>query len=117
MGFSEIRCQRGLLATGNGGVEEAMNWLFEHMDDPGMFRSSHPILVPHSLMHEFLATSSDIDKPLSAAQPAASAEPTPEQINMVMEMGFSVPQSRKALLETVSFWNVSCACETGLISC
>ncbi len=35
MGFSELRCQKALLATGNNGAEVAMNWLFEHLEDPG----------------------------------------------------------------------------------
>lgn len=35
MGFPETRCKKALIATGNNGAERAMNWLFEHMDDPG----------------------------------------------------------------------------------
>jgi ubiquitin carboxyl-terminal hydrolase 5/13 len=35
MGFPAVRCQKALLATGNAGAEAAMEWLFEHMDDPG----------------------------------------------------------------------------------
>ena len=35
MGFPTIRCQKALLATGNADADTAMNWLFEHMDDPG----------------------------------------------------------------------------------
>jgi ubiquitin carboxyl-terminal hydrolase 5/13 len=35
MGFPIIRCQKALLATGNGDAETAMNWLFAHMDDAG----------------------------------------------------------------------------------
>jgi ubiquitin carboxyl-terminal hydrolase 5/13 len=37
MGFPTIRCQKSLLATGNNDPEAAMEWLFGHMDDPGMF--------------------------------------------------------------------------------
>ena len=37
MGFPTIRCQKALLATGNSDAEVAMEWLFGHMDDPGMF--------------------------------------------------------------------------------
>lgn len=41
MGFPEIRSKRALLATGNSGnAEESMNWLFSHMEDPGLFLSS-----------------------------------------------------------------------------
>jgi ubiquitin carboxyl-terminal hydrolase 5/13 len=35
MGFGVNACQRALLATGNDNVEEAMNWLFGHMEDAG----------------------------------------------------------------------------------
>lgn len=36
MGFPRVRCQKAALNTSNTGVEEAMNWLLSHMDDPGM---------------------------------------------------------------------------------
>jgi ubiquitin carboxyl-terminal hydrolase 5/13 len=36
MGFSEIRSQKALLATGNSDPEVAMEWLFEHIEDPGL---------------------------------------------------------------------------------
>ncbi|GAA5978126.1 hypothetical protein JCM10908_004238 [Rhodotorula pacifica] len=81
MGFPEIRAKRALLATGHNGAEVAMNWLFEHMEDP------------------------DIDDPLPASDAATVAgaagdEPTDEQILMVSEMGFTAAQARKALRET-----------------
>lgn len=37
MGFPKVRCQKALLATGNADPTAAMEWLFGHMDDPGMF--------------------------------------------------------------------------------
>ncbi|BGO97695.1 ubiquitin C-terminal hydrolase Ubp14 [Rhodotorula toruloides] len=79
MGFPEIRAKRALLATGHNGAEVAMNWLFEHMEDP------------------------DIDDPLPAATSSASsaaADPSPESISTVCEMGFTPAQARKALRET-----------------
>ena len=36
MGFPTVRCQKALLATGNADPTAAMEWLFEHMEDPGM---------------------------------------------------------------------------------
>ena len=39
MGFPTIRCQKALLATGNSDPEAAMNWLFQHMEDPGTYLS------------------------------------------------------------------------------
>ena len=36
MGFSENACKRALVATSNADAEEAMAWLFSHMDDAGM---------------------------------------------------------------------------------
>ncbi len=46
--------------------------------------------------------STDIDVPIQAVA-ASSAEPSPEQIAMLADMGFSPAQGRKALKETVSF--------------
>ncbi|GAA5953514.1 hypothetical protein JCM21900_006188 [Sporobolomyces salmonicolor] len=78
MGFPEIRAKRALLATGSNGAEVAMNWLFEHMEDP------------------------DIDEPLPAPGTGASggAEPSEDQIAMIVDMGFTPAQGRKALRET-----------------
>jgi ubiquitin carboxyl-terminal hydrolase 5/13 len=57
-----------------------MNWLFEHMEDP------------------------DIDAPIQPAGGAAGGpEPSPEQISMLSDMGFTPAQARKALRETVSY--------------
>ena len=35
MGFLKAKCIKALEMTGNNGSEIAMQWLFEHMDDPG----------------------------------------------------------------------------------
>lgn len=81
MGFPEIRCKKALLATGNEDAEAAMEWLFGHMDD------------------------SDIDDPI-VMQPAASGggqqqpEPSAEQVEMLVDMGFTSAQAKKALRET-----------------
>lgn len=45
MGFNYLHCQKAAINTSNAGVEEAMNWLLSHMDDPGAlikFQTSHP---------------------------------------------------------------------------
>ncbi|KAL2924757.1 Ubiquitin carboxyl-terminal hydrolase 14 [Bienertia sinuspersici] len=34
MGFGQIPCEKAAINTGNAGVEEAMNWMLSHMDDP-----------------------------------------------------------------------------------
>ena len=43
MGFPENRCKRAMMNTGNSGAEAAMNWLFEHMEDPGIYKHSENI--------------------------------------------------------------------------
>lgn len=35
MGFQYLHCQKAAMNTVNIGVEEAMNWLLTHMNDPG----------------------------------------------------------------------------------
>lgn len=76
MGFPLIRCQKALLATGNGDAEAAMEWLFGHMDD------------------------SDIDAPLQPISSSSAPEPSTDQINMLGDMGFTSNQAKKALRET-----------------
>lgn len=80
MGFPTVRCQKALLATGNSNAETAMEWLFEHMDDP------------------------DIDSPLDLSAGGGNAsEPNSDQVETLADMGFTTLQARKALMETVSF--------------
>jgi ubiquitin carboxyl-terminal hydrolase 5/13 len=35
MGFPTENCRKALIATGNIGAEAAMEWLINHIDDPG----------------------------------------------------------------------------------
>jgi ubiquitin carboxyl-terminal hydrolase 5/13 len=75
MGFPTIHCKKALLAN-PGNPDAAVQWLFEHMDDP------------------------DIDAPLSTS--SSSAPPAdPAMISMLQDMGFTAPQATKALRETV----------------
>lgn len=79
MGFPRIRCEKALHATGNSDADAAMNWLFEHMEDP------------------------DIDDPIDlggSSAPATSSGADPEKIEMMSGMGIGVPQARQALKET-----------------
>ena len=84
MGSPTVRCQKALLATGNSDPEAAMEWLFAHMDD------------------------SDIDSPLQrpSAPGGGRTVPEPDQnkVASLADMGFTVPQARKALRETVSIF-------------
>ncbi|GMM29303.1 ubiquitin-specific protease [Martiniozyma asiatica (nom. inval.)] len=72
MGFPEIRAKRGLYATGNSNAEAAMNWLFEHMDDP------------------------DIDDPFTPEN--KGKEPNAESISMMLSMGLNEKLCKKALI-------------------
>ncbi|ODV78102.1 ubiquitinyl hydrolase [Suhomyces tanzawaensis NRRL Y-17324] len=75
MGFPEPRCLKGLYHTGNNNAEDAMNWIFAHMDDI------------------------DIDDPFVVPQAAAEPQgPSEEQIEALSVMGFSHQLSKKALL-------------------
>lgn len=79
MGFPSVRCEKALHATGNSDANAAMEWLFQHMEDP------------------------DIDVPLDLGAPAAGGDgagATPEQLVMLAAMGFGAPQAKKALKET-----------------
>lgn len=96
MGFPENRCKRALLNTGNNGVEVAMNWLLEHMEDPGRCYYSPPCCRRGTLF--VLNPLLGIDDPLV---PAEESTASPEQINILCDMGFTPQQAKKALKETV----------------
>lgn len=76
MGFPQVRCEKALQATGNNGAEEAMEWLFAHMDDP------------------------DIDVPMDSGAGAAAQGDDGEKVAQLGDMGISSAAARKALRET-----------------
>jgi len=41
MGFPRNACIKGVHFSNNTGIEAAMNWIMEHMNDPGSFTCSH----------------------------------------------------------------------------
>lgn len=76
MGFSEARSARALFHTGNNNAEDAMNWIFAHMDDP------------------------DIDDPFDASADSTGAtlpEASSDAIENLVAMGFSHKLATKAL--------------------
>ncbi|KAJ1952426.1 ubiquitin C-terminal hydrolase Ubp14 [Linderina pennispora] len=69
MGFPRVRCIKALKNTSD--VEAALNWIFEHMDDP------------------------DIDE-----QPASAQAADPASVEMLMAMGFARDRVERALKDT-----------------
>jgi ubiquitin carboxyl-terminal hydrolase 5/13 len=78
MGFSQVRCENALYATGNSDLENAMNWLLAHLDDP------------------------DIDKPVSVSNASGvdTGEHDIEKIQQLGEMGIDAKQASRALSAT-----------------
>lgn len=81
MGFSENGCRRAAIATNNIDAEVAMNWIFEHMEDPDF---NSPIVESTT------AT--------SGSNPSAS--PPIEMIEMITSMGYNDIQALAALKAT-----------------
>eukprot|EP00045_Choanoeca_perplexa_P006828 m.59157 g.59157 ORF g.59157 m.59157 type:complete len:789 (+) comp13807_c0_seq1:139-2505(+) len=79
MGFAEEGCKRAVYNNPTD-VEAAMNWIFAHMEDADF---ATPFVVPGS-------------------EPAAAggAEADPEAVMMIVSMGFTEPQAKKALKAT-----------------
>ncbi|CBI20399.3 unnamed protein product, partial [Vitis vinifera] len=75
MGFNHLHCQKAAINTSNAGVEEAMNWLLSHMDDP------------------------DIDFPISQEAENAEALSFVDQskVDTLISFGFQEDISRRAL--------------------
>lgn len=79
MGFPKARCEKALYATGNSDPEDAMNWLFAHMDDV------------------------DIDEPLVLDQAIGHGGETLQDESKVAqlgEMGIDAARARRALAAT-----------------
>jgi len=76
MGFPRVLCDKGLHATGNSDANAAMEWVFQHMEDPDIY--------------------DPLD--LGAAKPVAAADP--EKLEMLESMGLGGPRATKALKET-----------------
>ncbi|KAF5730612.1 ubiquitin carboxyl-terminal hydrolase 14-like isoform X3 [Tripterygium wilfordii] len=73
MGFNHLHCQKAAIYTSNTGVEEAMNWLLSHMDDP------------------------DIDVPIEAKGSEASSHVDQSKVDTLISFGFQEEIARKAL--------------------
>eukprot|EP00730_Choanoeca_flexa_P004498 TRINITY_DN11713_c0_g1_i2.p1 TRINITY_DN11713_c0_g1~~TRINITY_DN11713_c0_g1_i2.p1 ORF type:complete len:847 (+),score=243.25 TRINITY_DN11713_c0_g1_i2:160-2700(+) len=78
MGFAEEGCKRAVYNNPTD-VEAAMNWIFAHMEDADF---ATPFVIPGS------------------EPAAASGEADPEAIMMIVSMGFTEPQAKKALKAT-----------------
>ncbi|KAK9269672.1 hypothetical protein L1049_001450 [Liquidambar formosana] len=76
MGFNHHHCEKACIKTSNTGVEEAMNWLLSHMDDP------------------------DIDVPISQEAQIAEllvSNVDQSKVDTLISFGFQEEISRKAL--------------------
>ncbi|KAK2639269.1 hypothetical protein Ddye_027064 [Dipteronia dyeriana] len=71
MGFNQLHCQKAAINTSNSGLEEAMNWLLSHMDDP------------------------DIDVPLSHGTQCATVDQS--KLDTLISFGFPEDIARKGL--------------------
>lgn len=74
MGFNYFHCQKAAIKTLNAGVEEAMNWLLSHMEDP------------------------DIDDPISQEPQSAEVPVDEASIATLISFGFQEEVARKALM-------------------
>ncbi|EOY12760.1 PREDICTED: ubiquitin carboxyl-terminal hydrolase 14 isoform X1 [Theobroma cacao] len=73
MGFNQLHCQKAAINTLNTGVEEAMNWLLSHMDDP------------------------DIDAPICHGAQGAGASVDQSKVDTLISFGFQEEIARMAL--------------------
>lgn len=79
MGFPESACRRAVYSTANSGLENALNWVMEHMTDANF-------AAPFNL-------------PGTVVQPGAS-EPPEDDLQAIMAMGFTREQASLALHHT-----------------
>ncbi|KAF7028430.1 hypothetical protein CFC21_040353 [Triticum aestivum] len=85
MGFNYFACQRAAINTSNAGLEEAMNWLLSHMEDP------------------------DINEPIS--QDAMPAEDTIDEASVQTLVSFGFPEDVSRMAVKASGGNIERATE------
>ncbi|XP_014494321.1 ubiquitin carboxyl-terminal hydrolase 14 [Vigna radiata var. radiata] len=74
MGFNHLHCQKAAINTSNVGLEEAMNWLLSHMEDP------------------------DIDLPISKGHGSETSTIVDQsKVDTLISFGFQEEIARKAL--------------------
>ncbi|KAF8632371.1 hypothetical protein AX15_001905 [Amanita polypyramis BW_CC] len=83
MGFSRVRCEKALRATDNVGLEQAMEWLFAHMDDPDMD-------IPDAQQQQ---------QEQAGPGNGTKSEPPQGLVSVLIDMGFTDKQAKKALRE------------------
>jgi ubiquitin carboxyl-terminal hydrolase 5/13 len=89
MGFSANGCTRAAIATRNADAETAMNWIFEHMEDPDF--NDAPVLPSAG------GAAGGASAAVGAA-PAVSVDP--EALMMLTSMGYTEGQVTAALQAT-----------------
>lgn len=102
MGFHLIHCQKAAINTSNAGVEEAMNWLLSHMDDPGIFVfyiTKRINLYMQEIMKYICLL--DIDAPISKGRGSESIDQS--KVDTLISFGFQDDVARKALKASVIF--------------
>lgn len=80
MGFPREACRKAVYHTNNQGVEAAMNWVFEHSQDADF------------------ATPLNLNPSQQQSQQVFQADPS--AVTMIMSMGFTDIQAKKALKKT-----------------
>mmetsp|Transcript_25074 Transcript_25074/g.34446 ORF Transcript_25074/g.34446 Transcript_25074/m.34446 type:complete len:433 (-) Transcript_25074:169-1467(-) len=94
MGFSENGSKRAALAVSNADVDTAMNWVFEHMEDPGFNDPVIPTLPP------LITNSNNVSETSTARSAKQLPAIDPEVINMLSSMGYTEEQTTAALMAT-----------------
>jgi ubiquitin carboxyl-terminal hydrolase 5/13 len=87
MGFNYLHCQKAAINTSNTGVEEAMNWLLSHMDDP------------------------DINDPISNDSRASEQSVDEASVQTLISFGFPEDVAITALKASVRFTFLICRFE------
>ncbi|CAH2325048.1 UBX domain-containing 1, partial [Pelobates cultripes] len=83
MGFTQNRAKKALAATGNQGIESAMDWLVEHEDDPDI---EEEIETSEPVPEETESTEMTEDMDTSAGRAFLTEEEKEKQTKRMMEL-------------------------------
>lgn len=94
MGFTELRAHKALVQTSNTGVEPAINWLGEHMDDAD---------IDEPLAQEVeVKPREEVDAGLAKAAGDAGSQLTPAEKKAKLEEALAKARARKAGIDVES---------------
>ncbi|EOD30041.1 hypothetical protein EMIHUDRAFT_415365 [Emiliania huxleyi CCMP1516] len=94
MGFTELRAQKALVKTSNAGIEPAINWLGEHLDDADI---DEPLSTEVEVKPQ-----AEVDAALAQSMQGGGSKLTPEEKKAKLDEALAKARAKKAGIDVES---------------